>query len=686
MRRLPVCLFALIGMVCVSAFDSMAADSPIGKKIENFSLHDYRGKVHSLSDYKDSKAVVVAFIGIECPLAKLYVSRLEQLAADFGEQGATIIAIDSNQQDSITELTGFAARHKLTFPILKDPDNKVADLFDAKRTPEAYLLDSEGVVRYYGRIDDQYGQHLAENGKRISYQHTEPRRKDLAIAIEETLAGKSISEPLTEAVGCLIGRVAKVAPSGDITFSSHIAGILNKSCVECHRDGEIAPFALTEYEEVVGWSEMILEVVDEERMPPWHANPEYGEFSNDCRLTKEEKELIFTWVENGSPEGDPAELPEPPKFVDGWTAGEPDQVLYIRDEPFEIAAEGTVEYQYFEVDPGWDEDKWIKVAEARPDNRAVVHHILAFIRSSAGGAATSLMNGVGIGYAPGTPARIFEPQTALHVPAGAKIVFQMHYTPNGTKQFDRSKVGFQFADVEEVKYLASGGAAVTADFQIPAGADDHVVRSEFEFDRDQILLSMLPHMHLRGKAFRYIAHYPDGKEEILLDVPRYDFNWQLRYTLTEPKPMPKGTLIKCEAHFDNSEKNLSNPDPSSDVTWGDQTHEEMMIGFFTTREAEEMDLDKLAAQAAAGQKRDAEMIAKAKVFITGMDKNGNGTLSEDEVPKQLKNFFGRIDMNHDGEIDASEAAVLVARMSSRGRRGGNPGSGPPGRKRSKAKE
>ena len=265
----------------------LAADSgPIGKRIDDFQLHDFRGQVHALSDYQDSKAVAVAFIGIECPLAKLYVPRLQQLAEQFAEQDVTILAIDSNRQDSVSELSGFAARHKLTIPVLKDPDNKIADLFGAKRTPEVFLLDADRVVRYYGRIDDQYGQHLAENGKRISYQLTEPRRKDLAVAIDETLAGKSVSEPLTEVVGCLIGRVSQVDPSGEVTFTKHISRILNKRCVECHRDGEIAPFALTDYDEVVGWSEMIREVVDEERMPPWHANPAHGDFVNDCRYCR----------------------------------------------------------------------------------------------------------------------------------------------------------------------------------------------------------------------------------------------------------------------------------------------------------------------------------------------------------------------------------------------------------------
>ncbi len=661
MFRLSIRSIALLTLVCVILPVRAADEGPVGKKIDNFSLNDFRGKVHSLDDYKDSKAVVVAFIGIECPLAKLYVARLESLAAEFGSQGVAVLAIDSNRQDSMTELTGFAARHKLTFPVLKDPDNRVADQFDAKRTPEVYLLDSNRVVQYYGRIDDQYGQHLGENGKRISYQLTEPRRRDLVIAVEEMLAGKKISQPSTEVVGCLIGRIPEVKPQGEITFTKHISRILNQRCVACHRDGEIAPFSLSDYDEVVGWSEMIREVVDEERMPPWHANPEYGEFVNDCRLSGEEKQLIFDWVDNGSPEGDPADLPDPPTFVDGWTAGEPDQIVYMSEQPYNVAAEGTVEYQFYTADPGWKEDKWIKVAEARPGNREIVHHILCFIMSDGG--VADLDNSVTIGWAPGMPARVFDSNTAIHVPAGAKILFQLHYTPNGTPQQDRSYVGFQFADPDEVEYLAGGGTASAGEFVIPAGNADHAVHSSHVFDRDQLLLSMLPHMHLRGKSFRYTAHYPDGTEEILLDVPRYDFNWQLRYELKEPKLMKKGTEIRCVAHYDNSAENLTNPDPSIDVTWGDQTWEEMMIGFFTTREVDKVDLEQIAKQAEEARKEAAMFEAKAKLYIAGMDKNGNGTLSVNEIPEQMSKFFGRLDMDDDGEVDAKEASVLVRELT-----------------------
>ena len=667
MLRTLVCFLLAFGLVWCQTAQAQATEHPMGKKIEGFSLHDYRGKIHNLSDYGDSKAVVVAFIGVECPLARLYAPRLTQLSREYSARGVTVLAVDSNRQDAITDLAGFAQRHKFQLPFLKDPDNRVADLFGAERTPEIFLLDDEGVIQYHGRVDDQYGQHVAENNQRISYQHTKPHRRDLAIAIDELLAGEPISVPSTTVTGCLIGRVPQVEPSGNVTFANQISRILNKRCVTCHREGEIAPFALTEYEEVAGWSDMIAEVVAEQRMPPWHANSEHGEFKNDCRLSEEEKSLIFTWVENGAPEGDPANLPEPPSFVSGWQIDEPDQVIYMSEEPFEVAAEGTVKYQYFSVDPGWTEDKWIKAAEARPGNRAVVHHIIAFVKPPMGDIASVQESGLGIAYAPGIPPRTFAPGVALYVPAGSKFLFQMHYTPNGTVQQDRSFIGVKFADPAEVTYLAQGGSAMQRRFRIPAGASNHEVRSSHRFDEDKLLVSMLPHMHLRGKSFRYVAEYPNGDSEILLDVPRYDFNWQLRYTFVEPKLMPAGTMMQCIAHFDNSEDNLSNPDPTRDVVWGDQTWEEMMIGFFSTRELEPVDHDELNAEKEAAQKKLAQWKVMAKAFISAADKDDSGTLSEGEVPERMQRLFNRVDSDGDGEIDVDEA-VEVMKLQQRRRR------------------
>ena len=567
---------ACLAVVVLAGSVAQAADGPIGKKIADFTLRDYRGMERSLSDYDDRAAVAVVFIGTDCPLAKLYAPRLEEMSKEFGPKGVVFLAINSNRQDSMTKVGAFARIHKVSYPILKDVGNKVADAFDAERTPQAFLLDRDRVIRYVGRIDDQYGL-----GATSGYAKPALDQSELSNAIEELLAGKTVSVPRTEATGCIIGRVAKVDPHGDVTYSNQISRVLNLRCVSCHRPGEVAPFPLTNYDEVNGWGDMICEVIDKGQMPPWFANPKYGKFKNDCRLSDQEKRMIHEWVANGSPEGDPSELPQPPQFVEGWRIPEPDEVIYMREEPYDVPAEGVVEYKYFTVDPGWKEDRWIKAAEARPDNRPVVHHIIVFAVAPKD-AGSSIRRKSVAGFAPGSPARIYPDGVANFVPAGSKLVFQLHYTPNGSPQKDRSSVGFVFADDSEVEKATGGGLVGNWTFAIPPHDDNHKIVGELVFESDRLLTDMLPHMHLRGKSYRYTAVYPDGKEEILLDVPRYDFNWQLRYEFVEPKLMPKGTTLRGVAYYDNSEENLANPDPSDTVRYGDQTWEEMMHGFFTT--------------------------------------------------------------------------------------------------------
>ena len=323
-------------------------------------------------------------------------------------------------------------------------------------------------------------------------------------------------------------------------------------------------------------------------MPPWYANPDHGQFANDARMTAEEKELIATWIDNGMPEGDPSLLPEPPKFTDGWKIPKPtDEGIVSMPEPFRVKAEGTIEYQYMTIDPEWDEDKYIYAAEARPGNRAVVHHIIAYVIPP--GERRPDLDRMLVGYAPGSLPTMLKDGTAIHVEAGSKLLLEMHYTPNGYAAEDTSKVGFCFMDKSDVKHLLRGHSAINHDFEIPPKTDDFEVTAKYRFRRNEMLLSMTPHMHLRGKSFRYVANYPDGNSEVLLDVPEYDFNWQLKYILKEPKRMPRDTVIECIALFDNSEDNISNPDPSKEVRWGQQSYEEMMIGFVETVPAKPVD-------------------------------------------------------------------------------------------------
>jgi hypothetical protein len=295
-------------------------------------------------------------------------------------------------------------------------------------------------------------------------------------------------------------------------------------------------------------------------------------------MADEQKQLVTRWVENGMPEGDPADLPPPPKFVEGWRIPEPDQVIYMDDQPFTVPAEGVVDYQYFEVDPGFTEDKYIWAAEARPDKTEVVHQILVYIKPP--GEKDFRKSGAIDGYSPGSQPTVYQDGVAMFVPAGSTFIFEMHYTPNGSTQQDRSYVGFKFLDKQQLKKRVYQVHALDTKFRIPPQTADYQVVARRAINHDVLLLKLTPHMHVRGKSFRYEAVYPNGDREILLDVPRYDFNWQLTYDLAEPKRLPKGTEIVCTAVFDNSEDNLSNPDPTKEIGWGNQSWDEMMIGFF----------------------------------------------------------------------------------------------------------
>jgi len=546
--------------------------SPIGRKIDAFKLNDFRGAEHDVSSWKSSEFVVVAFLGTECPLAKMYGPRLAELAGRYEGKKVSFVAIDSNEQDTLAKMAQYARVSKIEFPFLKDPSNIVADAFGAKRTPEVFVLDQHQTIRYQGRIDDQFG---------IGYSRNEPKRQDLAIALDELLSGRDVTTSTTVATGCQIGRVHRGTPQGDITYAKDIVQIVQDHCVVCHRPGEIGPFSLTSVEDVKNWSATIREVVQEQRMPPWHAKSDAGSFVNDRRLSEREKKLLFDWMDNGMPQGDTAKLPEPRTFVEGWQIQKPDVVLEM-DQPYKVPAKGTVEYQYFPIKATFDEDKWIVASEARPGNRAVVHHLILFYvppNFDKRVEEASLKNSI-TSFAPGLPAWQAAPGTARRIPAGSKLYLQAHYTPNGAETTDLSRVGLVFADADKVEKQLLTDALVNFRLRIPPKQDNVLVKADFSFGRDMRLISMLPHMHLRGKAFRIESLEPNGDRKLLLDVPRYDFNWQNTYVFADPLLMKNGSKLLCSAWYDNSDKNPSNPDPTKTVGWGDQTWEEMFVAQF----------------------------------------------------------------------------------------------------------
>jgi hypothetical protein len=395
---------------------------------------------------------------------------------------------------------------------------------------------------------------------------------------------------------CGLSLVASAA-TGSVTFSKDVAPILQKNCQACHRPGEAAPMSLLTYQQARPWAKAIKQAVLVKKMPPWFADPQYGHFRNDRSLAQKDIDTLVNWVDAGAPEGDPKDLPKPAEFVDGWNIGQPD-AIYEMPEPFHVASAGTIDYQYVILPYKFEEDRWIQMAEVRPGNRAVVHHVIAYIRdrsskwmrdkkpgeifvpeADAEGNRPSLSGDLLSGFAPGLPASVLQPGQGRLIKAGSDIILQLHYTANGKAGEDRTKVGVVFCKQPPQQRVMTLAAANNK-FTIPPGDSNYRVDAEFELGHEAKLSALLPHMHLRGKDFEYRVTYPTGETQTILSVPHYDFGWQLWYQPVSDIVLPKGSKIAVTAHYDNSPNNRNNPDPTKAVKWGDQSWEEMMIGFF----------------------------------------------------------------------------------------------------------
>jgi hypothetical protein len=427
------------------------------------------------------------------------------------------------------------------------------------------------------------------------------------------------------------GAQSPVAKSATPTFTKDVAPIFYKNCTNCHRPGELAPMSLLTYKDARPWAKSIATNVSKGAMPPWHADPAFGEFVNDRRLTDGERDTIVKWASNGAPEGDPKELPATPTYTTEWLIGQPDAVFSMQED-YPVPANGTVAYQYFTIPTNTTEDKWIQAMEVRAGNPKVLHHVIVYAAPPAppagaappappaGAAAqppaqrpaplfvfaegtTNIPAGqtggpplppeqrkapgpddrpaprrmgpaIG-GFAPGQFVRVYQDGTAMKLPAGTTLVFQMHYTPDGKPTTDRTRIGVKFAKAKpqtEVRFAS----LVNGSLHIPPGAADQRVDAEMTVGQDITLWSMIPHTHVRGKKWIYDVTYPDGRNETVLSVPKYDFNWQTDYVYKQPLRLPKGSKLHATAWYDNSAANKANPDPSKDVWWGDQTWEEMM--------------------------------------------------------------------------------------------------------------
>lgn len=544
-----------------------------GTEVANFALLDYRGEYYELKRSAAGKAVVLYFTATGCPVVRQSLPRLKELSGRFGREGVDFWLVNSSSADDRESIRREAREfNSRPLPVLIDETQGVAALLGVRRTGTAVAIETKTwKIFYRGAIDDQ----LAEGAQKPA-----PTEHYLVDALTEFLASKAVSVAETAPRGCLIAMDEE-----EVSYAAEVAPILRQKCVTCHSPGQIGPFALNSYRKARGMRDMIQEVILARRMPPWHADRHHGSFENDFSLTLDEAKTILRWIEQGAERGsgeDPLKepLPERPE----WALGEPDAIVRL-PEVQEIPATGTLDYRYIRAQSPFTEDTWLRGVVAKPDNRRVVHHIIVRVREP-GGREDRTDDAFLLGWAPGSPAMFFPEGTGKLIPKGSELEFEMHYTTYGRPEKDQSAIGLYVAE-EKPELRLRTAAAYNFDLEVrPMGADQKT-SATFFVRRDSMLYDLSPHMHLRGASFKFEALYPTGRREVLLSVPLYDFNWQHNYRLKEPKRLPAGTWILCTGSFDNSARNPNNPDPAARIRWGEQSWDEMFIGFMGIAELPE---------------------------------------------------------------------------------------------------
>ncbi|HEX4413497.1 MAG TPA: redoxin domain-containing protein, partial [Lacipirellulaceae bacterium] len=585
-----------------AAESSSHAHPQIGDKLASCKFTDIRYLPRTLSDFISDKdpvrkrAFVLVFTNTTCPIVQRYLPRLKELDATFSKQGVQFLAIDAGSDDSILEIATQAVEHDLPFPFVKDIDGTCAAACCVDRTATAVLLDADFRIRYRGRIDNSIHLGGATPGE---------TRSELTDAIQSLLSNKDIATPETPVEGCLITTSAPATPVGKINYADQIAPIIEKNCACCHKPGTSAPFSLTSHDDVAANASMIAEVVDQRRMPPWYASPNFGKFTNDRTLSAANRKLLVAWARNGeatdspSPSAATAATPSKPEAESlrgnsadvwagkQWLLGEPD-IIFEAPETYEVPAEGYVDYKYTLLPTIFLHDTYIQAAEVQPSNPRVVHHSnLGYMpigtRESYGRLIT--------GYVPGVGPMELDHNVASKIPAGSALGLQIHLVTNGKPEKTKLRVGFRYPRYnvdKELRYLELKDQK----FAIPPFAAHYPVGAEKTLADDVTLYGFFSHMHVRGQDATYRAYPPKADPVTLLMIPNYNFDWQMPYHLPYGEvKFPAGTKYECTAHFDNTTFNPFNPDPTATVKDGQQTYQEMMYGYiFYTKDAEHLDL------------------------------------------------------------------------------------------------
>jgi mono/diheme cytochrome c family protein len=495
------------------------------------------------------------------------------LERSYRDKGVQFVAVNSGPNDTIAEMAAQAVEYGIEFPFVKDFEGRVADELGVSRTPECVVLDAKRSLRYRGRIDDQF---------RPGGQRQAPTRNDLAEAIDAVLASKDVAVATTPVDGCLIARFSDKSDKV-VTYADHVAPILAKHCQSCHQPNTAAPFALLTFDQAKARGPMMAEVVAEGRMPPWFAPSREGDLIRHHSLSVAEREAVVRWVKSGMARGDDSRLPKPPEEKPAkWFIGEPDLVLTTTT--YDLPASGDIPYKYAPLMHTFAEDTWIENLQIMPEVARTVHHanLLHFKLGE-----TPKESNFITGFVPGGEPMNLNAGVAYKIPKGSMLMLQVHFVTTGKPEKAKLSVGLKFARGkvdQQLRHILF----VDTKYTIPPGAPAHPVKVQRTLDRDAIGVGLFTHMHVRGKAMSFTAHLPDGRDERLLTVANYNFEWQVPYRWEPGKKLiPKGTKLECVALYDNSPFNPYNPDPAKAVRDGPQTYHEMMNGFLFYIDANE---------------------------------------------------------------------------------------------------
>jgi peroxiredoxin len=645
-----------------------ASDHQVGRRMPDFSWTDIDGHQGRLSQLDRSQLLVVAFTSTSCPISKKYFPTLARIIREQSDANVQFLLINPIANDSLAEIRQNLERQKLTVWYVHDRSGELQRKLPATSTADVLVIDAAQTLLYHGAIDDQYG---------LGYSLEKPRQNFLTAALQSIRTGKRPVIAATVAPGCALDKDPQPSAPAPVTYHNRISRIIQNNCGDCHRDGGTGPFSLLTHQDLLAHKAMVKQVVERSTMPPWfaaptttgHANP----WSNDSSLSAADRADLLSWLQGDAPAGDPAEAPLPRRYPESWQIGQPDLVVRL-PHPVNVKATGVMPYQFLRVELNLDEDRWVEAAEVKPTAPGVVHHVLVFVQASDGrllggrGEVSEEGRGFLAAYVPGNAYFEYEPGFAKRLPKGSKLIFQMHYTPNGEATSDQTELALRFAKEPPRHEVQVVGIANTR-LKIPPGDGNYSNSANLKVPADAMVMAFFPHMHLRGKAFRYEVTYPDQRQELLLDVPRYDFNWQIAYRRWEPLRLPAGTNLKVTGWFDNSDSNPANPDSSRVVTWGPQTYDEMLLGYVeyylpaTTGEGK----DELRGVAGWFDRlRDRGIQSSFKQA----DRDEDGRLSWDEARRafsgQLR-YKDRIDLleRHFKQLDADQDSYVTAEEFSR---------------------